>query len=96
LTDAASLRGVLAAKGAELLLHGHDHHRSLIWLDGPRGKIPAVGAPSASARVPHSGPEAAGYNTFRIDGAPGAWRCEMTTWQRDATGACHVESTAIC
>ncbi len=86
LTDAAALRGVLAAKGAELLLHGHDHRRALVWLDGPREKIPAIGAPSASARAPHHGENAAGYNIFRIDGAPGAWRCEITARERDADG----------
>jgi 3',5'-cyclic AMP phosphodiesterase CpdA len=86
LTDAAAFRAVLAAKGAELLLHGHDHCRSLVWLDGPRGKIPAVGVPSASAKAPHHGENAAGYNIFRIDGAPGSWRCAMTARERDADG----------
>ena len=51
LTDAADLRRVLAEHGAELLMHGHDHERAVIRLDGPGGtKIPAVGVPSASAR----------------------------------------------
>ncbi len=89
LTDAAALRRVLAAKGAELLLYGHDHRRSLAWLDGPQGtKIPAPGVPSASAGAPHSSEDAAGYNIFRIDGESGAsWRCEMTTRQRGPDGA---------
>ena len=79
---------MLAEKGAELLLHGHDHCRSLVWLDGPRGqKIPAVGVPSASARAPHGGEDAAGYNLFRIDGEAAAWRCEMIARQRDADGS---------
>ena len=77
LTDAADLRGVLADKGAELLLHGHDHSRAVVWLDGPKTKIPAVGVPSASARAPHGDENAAGYNLFRIDGEAGKWRCEM-------------------
>ena len=77
LTDAAALRAVLAGHGAELLLHGHDHVRSLNWLDGPRGRIPAVGVPSASA-LAHNGDDPAGYNIYRIDGNAGAWRCEMT------------------
>src|SRR3984885_14995999 len=41
--DAADLLGVLADQGAELLLHGHDHRRAVVWLDGPQKKIPAVG-----------------------------------------------------
>jgi len=90
LTDAAALRRVLAQKGAELLIHGHDHRRSLAWLAGPQGKkIPAVGVPSASASAPHGGEDAAGYNLYRIDGGPGAWRCELTARQRGADGAVH-------
>jgi 3',5'-cyclic AMP phosphodiesterase CpdA len=87
LVDAASLRRVLAAKGAELLLHGHDHRRSLVWLEGPRTKIPAVGAPSASAQAPHGDEDGAGYNIFHIDGIPGDWRCEMLERQRAADGS---------
>lgn len=87
LTDAADLRGVLADKGAELLLHGHDHSRALVWLDGPKAKIPAVGVPSASARAPHGDENAAGYNLFRIDGEAGNWRCEMIGRERDAHGS---------
>src|SRR5581483_5505561 len=86
LTDAADLRDVLADKGAELLLHGHDHHRGVVWLDGQKAKIPAIGAPSASARAPHGEENAAGYNLFRIDGSDGRWTCEMIGRERDASG----------
>jgi 3',5'-cyclic AMP phosphodiesterase CpdA len=87
LVDAAQLRAVLAERGAELLLHGHDHRRAVVWLKGPRAtKIPAVGAPSASARVSHGDEDAAGYNIFHIDGASGAWRCELIARQRSADG----------
>ena len=87
LTDAPALRGVLAAKGAELVIHGHDHRRALIWLDGPQGaKIPAVGVPSASAAAPHGGEDSAGYNLYRIDRQAGGWSCEMIERQRGADG----------
>jgi 3',5'-cyclic AMP phosphodiesterase CpdA len=86
LTDAAEFRRVLAANGAELILHGHDHCHSLVWLDGPGKKIPAVGAPSAAARAAHGGEDAAGYNVFRIDGEAGRWRSEMIARQRAADG----------
>jgi 3',5'-cyclic AMP phosphodiesterase CpdA len=86
LTDAPDLRGVLADKGAELLLHGHDHCRSVIWLDGPHGRIPAVGVASASARAPHGDENAAGYNLFRVGGETGKWSCEMIARERDADG----------
>lgn len=82
LVDAAEFRAVLAKHGADLVLHGHDHCRSLIWLEGPAGKaIPAVGVPSASAQAPRGHEGISGYNVFRIDGAPGAWRCEMIARQ---------------
>jgi 3',5'-cyclic AMP phosphodiesterase CpdA len=87
LTDAAGLRSVLAAHGAELLLHGHDHRRALVWLEGPNSsKIPATGVPSVSARMPHGGEDGAGYTIFRIDGAAEAWRCEMIARQRADDG----------
>ena len=87
LTDAAGLRRVLAEHGAELLVHGHDHRRALVWLDGPDGsKIPAAGVPSVSARAPHGDEDGAGYTIFRIDGGKGAWRCEMIARQRGEDG----------
>src|ERR1700735_3445455 len=66
LVDAADLRGVLADKGAELLLHGHDHRRAVVWLDGPQKKIPAVGVPSALARGKHGDANAGGCNFFQL------------------------------
>src|SRR5882757_4966208 len=40
LVDGADLRAALERHGAELVIHGHDHERSLIYLDGPRRRIP--------------------------------------------------------
>src|SRR5204862_1444002 len=76
LIDAPLLRALLKEHGAELLLHGHNHEQQLRWLDGPRGRIPAVGVPSASAIV-SAHDEPAAYNLYRIGGEAGAWRCEM-------------------
>jgi 3',5'-cyclic AMP phosphodiesterase CpdA len=75
LVDAEAFRGVLAENGAELVLHGHNHRHSLAWLDGPQGRIPAVGVPSASTPRGHSEDPAA-YRLYRIAGVPGAWQCE--------------------
>ncbi len=78
LLDALAFRNVLAEAGAELVLHGHEHVHSVIWLHGPDRRIPVVGVPSASAAAGgHWQP--AGYNLFRVTGAPNAWRCEMIT-----------------
>ncbi len=87
LIDAAEFRRVLAQHGAELVIHGHDHHHSLVWLDGPERPIPAAGAPSASARAAHGDEDAAGYNLFRIAGETGRFSCEMMTRQRAADGS---------
>ncbi|MPZ38142.1 MAG: metallophosphoesterase [Rhizobiales bacterium] len=78
LTDSARLRDVLARRGAELLIHGHNHCRQTVWLDGPAGRIPAIGVPSASEALPGEH-DPAGYNLYRIEGERGAWRCEVIT-----------------
>jgi 3',5'-cyclic AMP phosphodiesterase CpdA len=88
LVDGADLRRVLAEMGAELLLHGHDHRRSLVWLEGAGNRrIPAVGVPSASAHAKHAKEDPAGYNIFRIEGSSGDWRCETVSYERGADGA---------
>jgi 3',5'-cyclic AMP phosphodiesterase CpdA len=77
LIDAPFFRALIAEHGCELLLHGHNHEQQLMWLDGPKGRIPAVGVPSASAIIStHDDPAA--YNLYRISGEAGAWQCEMT------------------
>ena len=77
LTDSAALLALLQRHGVELVLHGHDHVHSTIWIEGPRGKIPVVGVPSASA-VAHGRYPAAAYNLFSIAREGAAWRCEQT------------------
>ncbi len=87
LLDADALQRVLAEHGAELLLHGHDHMRMLNWLPGPDGtRVPAVGVPSASA-APGTSYNDAAYNLYAIEGAPGGWRCEMTSRGINDAGA---------
>jgi 3',5'-cyclic AMP phosphodiesterase CpdA len=77
LTDAVEFLRIIAIHGAELVLHGHDHLHMLNWLNGPNGaRVPAVGVPSASA-APGTSKDAAAYNLYVIDGAPGRWRCEL-------------------
>ena len=87
LLDAHILLHVIAEHGAELVLHGHDHLHMLNWLDGPDGsRVPAVGVPSASAAWGTS-KDAAAYNLYAIDGAPGAWTCAMVSRGIGAAGA---------
>jgi 3',5'-cyclic AMP phosphodiesterase CpdA len=77
LTDSSKLRALLKQHGVELILHGHDHVHSTIWIDGPNGSIPAIGVPSASA-VAHGRYPGAAYNLFSIERDGDAWRCEQT------------------
>ena len=86
LLDAPVLKRVIAAHGADLLLHGHDHLHMINWLDGPSGtRVPAIGVPSASARG-DTGRDLAAYNLYQIDGTRGAWRCALISRGLDASG----------
>ena len=76
LTDAGPLLTLLRRHGVELILHGHDHLHSTMWFDGPHGRIPSIGVPSASA-VAHGRIPAAAYNLFRIEREGEQWRCEQ-------------------
>lgn len=77
LTNSSQLLALLKQHGVELVLHGHDHIHSTIWIDGPSGSIPAIGVPSASA-LAHGRYPAAAYNLFAITREGAAWRCQQT------------------
>jgi 3',5'-cyclic AMP phosphodiesterase CpdA len=83
LTDSRALRAVLKRRGVELVLHGHDHIHSTMWLEGAGQEIPAVGVPSASA-LAHRHYPAAAYNLFSIAREDGKWRCVHTVRAIDA------------
>jgi 3',5'-cyclic AMP phosphodiesterase CpdA len=76
LTDAPELLTLLKRYGVDLVLHGHDHVHSTIWIDGPSRTIPVVGVPSSSARA-HGHYPAAAYNLFSIARDGAAWRCQQ-------------------
>jgi 3',5'-cyclic AMP phosphodiesterase CpdA len=86
LVDAAAFREAIASVGAELVIHGHDHVRSLAYIDGPRGRVPVIGVPSASAAFGKDH-DPAGYNLYRINGRPGAWTCDVERRGLSADGA---------
>lgn len=65
LTDGRRLRAMIHRAGAELVLHGHDHIRSITTIEGPGGLIPVVGVPSGSAPA-LGGPRAGGYALHEI------------------------------
>jgi 3',5'-cyclic AMP phosphodiesterase CpdA len=86
LVDAAAFREAIVATGAELVIHGHDHVRSLGYIDARHSRVPVIGVPSASAAsgLDH---DPAGYNLYRIDGRPGAWTCEVERRGMNEDGA---------
>jgi hypothetical protein len=86
LVDAAAFREAIAGVGTELVIHGHDHVRSLAYIDGPKRRVPVIGVPSASAAFGKDH-DPAGYNLYRIDGRPGAWTCAVERRAIDASGA---------
>jgi 3',5'-cyclic AMP phosphodiesterase CpdA len=87
LTDSQPLLTLLKRYGVDLVLHGHDHVHSTIWIEGPNGTIPAIGVPSASA-LAHGRYPAAAYNLFAIARDGAAWRVEQTV--RGMDDAMHV------
>jgi 3',5'-cyclic AMP phosphodiesterase CpdA len=84
LTDSGGLRAVLKARGADLVLHGHDHIHSTMWVDGSGKQIPAIGVPSASA-LAHKHYPAAAYNLFTVERDGNQWRCVQTVRGIDAS-----------
>jgi len=86
LTDASAFREVIARSGAEMILTGHDHRALHEEIAGPRGPVPVIGVPSASAA--HDDPRGrAAYNLYRISGEAGRWRCEIERRGLDAVGS---------
>jgi 3',5'-cyclic AMP phosphodiesterase CpdA len=76
LRDAKAVLAILKQKGAELVLHGHNHEQTVRELDTVSGSAFVVGVPSASEAVAGRIP-AARYNEYRIGRINGDWRCEM-------------------
>jgi 3',5'-cyclic AMP phosphodiesterase CpdA len=77
LQDGAALRDVLARHGAELVLHGHAHFSAATYLDAARGRILAIGVPSASA-IGRKVDRHATYHVYRIARADGRWRLRVS------------------
>jgi 3',5'-cyclic AMP phosphodiesterase CpdA len=67
LVDAAAFEAMLKEKGADLVIHGHNHSFSLAWRPGPGRDVPIVGVPSASLG-PHGHGELGTWHLFRIEG----------------------------
>lgn len=75
LLDQQEFAAAIREAGAELVLHGHLHQSDFGELDGPHGKIPMIGVPSASAKPFRDKPPAR-YHVHRLSGAAGAWHLD--------------------
>jgi 3',5'-cyclic AMP phosphodiesterase CpdA len=89
LSDAAELEQILVRHGAELVVHGHNHHNMLAWCGTGARATPVVGAPSASLARPHKSEPLARYNLYRIEGRP--WSIELVGRGLDTVGGDIVE-----
>jgi 3',5'-cyclic AMP phosphodiesterase CpdA len=96
LVDAAALREVLRKHGADLVLHGHHHESTVVWLSGPKYAIPCVGVPSASGSPTYKD-DPGGYHLYEIDDGPDGWRCtaRMRAVSRDGGGIDEVMRTEL-
>lgn len=68
LDDAGQLRAVLKTHGVDLILHGHAHEAEVSAIGGPRGAIPVLGVPSASAAGERGHPPAR-WHGIEVDAA---------------------------
>ena len=84
LTDAAGLQALVERYGSELILHGHTHRHLQNFLKTPSGKVPVMGAPSASALV-RTPQRRARYYIYRITPGANGW---------DVRVAVHIYSPA--
>ncbi len=76
LTDYRAFCDLLQRQGAELVLHGHAHIASCLFLETPAGNIPVVGVPSASA-IGRSPDRRSEYNLYHITQGDNGWRIEV-------------------
>jgi 3',5'-cyclic AMP phosphodiesterase CpdA len=73
LIDAPGLRRCIAERGADLVLHGHEHAFRFDQIDGAAGPVPVFGMPSAS-RQSGSPDEVAQYCVYDIEAIRSGWQ----------------------
>ena len=78
LVEADEFLNIVREEGAELVLHGHLHSDSVVYIEGRHGQVPVVGVPSAS-NPPGNMRAAAAFNLYRIGGKPDAFTCQMNS-----------------
>ncbi|MDE2058368.1 MAG: metallophosphoesterase [candidate division NC10 bacterium] len=77
LTDWAALRALLARYGVEMIVHGHTHRSSVVYLPEVQDTIPVIGAPSASARRTQP-KRCAGYYVHEVRPSSHGWEIRIS------------------
>jgi 3',5'-cyclic AMP phosphodiesterase CpdA len=76
LVDAHRFRDAIKQSGAELVLHGHNHHTNVASIHGPVGSVPVVGVAAGSV-LPTATTPGGSYCMFEIE-AGAKFSCRMT------------------
>jgi 3',5'-cyclic AMP phosphodiesterase CpdA len=92
LIDAAELQRCLSGRGADLILHGHEHRLRFDQLAGVGGPVPVFGVPSASKHSV-SADEVAQYYVYDIEGSRGQWRIVAESRRFAGTSQGFVQGT---
>ena len=85
LTDQAALCAVIAAEGAELVLHGHTHRADLSWIDTGAGRVPVIGAPACGMRA-GAGHDEGAWRHLEISRHGTGWQVILRERRVTATG----------
>ena len=88
MTDAREFEAVIHQHGAEVILHGHNHKRSVAHLKSEAaatvgGRIAVIGVPSASSTA-KSLRQRAAYHLVRLERADGVMACLRAGARADA------------
>jgi 3',5'-cyclic AMP phosphodiesterase CpdA len=75
LSDAGRFERLIQKRGAELIIHGHNHRHSVAYIAGPNGPVPVVGVASASA-VPGTERHRAAWQMYEIAREGARWRID--------------------
>lgn len=80
LMDCEEMESLLIEKGAELVVHGHNHRDSLRWVSTKAGRdLPVVGVATGSAGREHRYEPLARYNLYRFTKSGDGVEIELVT-----------------
>ena len=72
LRDARKFEEIIARRGADLVIHGHNHRTSVALLEGRDGPVPVVGVASGAA-IPGTAGHRAAYHLYKSGRDGGRW-----------------------